>query len=67
MSFVPVAASAAILTLLSAVCATAKPIAVSTDTNLRKAAGTNSEVLKLIPKGTSVESASAAMAGAKPP
>jgi hypothetical protein len=55
MSFVRVAASAAILTLLSAVGATAKPIAVSTDTNLRKAAGTNSEVLTLIPKGTSVE------------
>jgi len=55
MSFVRVAASAAIVILLSAAGATAKPIAVSTDTNLRKAAGTNSEVLTLIPKGTSVE------------
>jgi uncharacterized protein YraI len=55
MSFVRIAASAAIFTLLSAACATAKPIAVRTDTNLRKAAGTDSEVLTLIPAGTTVE------------
>ncbi|MFZ0764199.1 MAG: SH3 domain-containing protein, partial [Bradyrhizobium sp.] len=41
--------------LLSVACASAKPIAVSTDTNLRKAAVTDSEVLTLIPKGTTVE------------
>ena len=55
MSVVRIAASVAIFTLLSAACAVAKPIAVSTDTNLRKAAGTDSEVLTLIPKGTTVE------------
>jgi uncharacterized protein YraI len=55
MSFVRVAAAAAIFTLLSAACAAAKPIAVRTDTNLRKTAGTDSEVLTLIPAGTTVE------------
>jgi len=55
MSFVRIAASAAIFTLLSVVGATAKPIVTTADTNLRKAAGTNSEVLTLIPKGTTVE------------
>jgi SH3-like domain-containing protein len=55
MSFVRIAASAAIVTLLSAVGATAKPIVTTADTNLRKAAGTSSEVLTLIPKGTTVE------------
>ncbi len=55
MSVVRVAASAAVVILLSAACASAKPIAVSTDTNLRKAAGTDSEVVTLIPKGTTVE------------
>jgi uncharacterized protein YraI len=55
MSFVRIAASAAIFTLLSAVGATAKPIVTTADTNLRKAAGTDSEVLTLIPKGTTVE------------
>jgi Bacterial SH3 domain len=55
MSFVRIAASAAVVTLLSVVCATAKPIATTGDTNLRKSPGTNSEVLTLIPKGTTVE------------
>ena len=55
MSFVRVAASAAIFTLLSAVCATAKPIATTAETNLRKSAGTDSPVLTIIPKGTTVE------------
>jgi uncharacterized protein YgiM (DUF1202 family) len=35
--------------------ATAKPIATLAETNLRKAAGTDSEVVVLIPKGTTVE------------
>src|SRR5690242_5403552 len=55
MSLARIAASAAIFTLLSATGATAKPIAVSTDTNLRKSAGTDGEVVTLIPKGTTVE------------
>jgi hypothetical protein len=55
MSFVRAAASAAIVTLLSAACATAKPIATSAETNLRKGPGTDSEVLTLVPKGTTVE------------
>jgi hypothetical protein len=54
MTFGRAAALAAIVTVLSAGCATAKPIAVSTDTNLRKSPGTESEVLTLIPKGTTV-------------
>jgi hypothetical protein len=55
MSFVRIAASAAIVTLVSAVGATAKPVTLTADTNLRKAPGTDSEVLTLLPKGTTVE------------
>jgi hypothetical protein len=55
MSFVRIAAPAAIFTLLSVACATAKPIVVTGDTNLRKSPGTDSAVLTLIPKGTTVE------------
>jgi uncharacterized protein YraI len=55
MSFVRIAASAAVFTLLSAVCATAKPIAATAETNLRKSPGTDSPVLTIIPKGTTVE------------
>ena len=55
MSLVRIAASAVIFTALSAACATAKPIVTTGDTNLRKAPGTASPVLTLIPKGTSVE------------
>jgi uncharacterized protein YraI len=55
MSVGRIAASAAIFTLLSAACATAKPVALTADTNLRKAPGTDSEVLTLMPKGTTVE------------
>ena len=51
MSLARIAVSAATFTLLSAVGATAKPIAVSTDTNLRKSAGTNGEVVTLISEG----------------
>jgi Bacterial SH3 domain len=55
MSFVRIAASAAIVMLVSAVGATAKPVTTTTDTNLRKSAGTDSPVLTLIPRGTTVE------------
>ena len=55
MSFKWTAASAAIFTLLSVVCAAAKPIVTTGDTNLRKSPGTNSPVLTLIPKGATVE------------
>lgn len=55
MSFAKAAALAAIVTALSVVSATAKPIATSGETNLRKGPGTDSEVLTLIPKGTTVE------------
>src|ERR1700728_5346912 len=55
MSFVRIAASAVVFTALSAACATAKPVVTTGDTNLRKAPGTESPVLTLIPKGTTVE------------
>ncbi|SDT30533.1 SH3 domain-containing protein [Bradyrhizobium canariense] len=55
MSFVRVAASAVIFTLMSAVCATAKPIVIGKDTNLRKSPGTTSEVVTLLTTGTMVE------------
>jgi uncharacterized protein YraI len=55
MNLARIAASAAVVTLLSAVCATAKPIATTAETNLRKSPGTDSPVLTIIPKGTTVE------------
>ena len=55
MSFAKAAATAAILTLLSAVSATAAPLATTGETNLRKGPGTDTEVLTLIPKGATVE------------
>jgi uncharacterized protein YgiM (DUF1202 family) len=55
MRFVRAAASAAVAALLSAGAATAKPIATTAETNLRKAAGTDSEVVTLIPKGATVK------------
>src|SRR5579862_9097018 len=55
MNFARGAASAAIITSLSVVSATAKPIATVAETNLRKGPGTDTEVLTLIPKGTTVE------------
>jgi uncharacterized protein YraI len=55
MSFARIAAAAAVFSLLSAGCATAKSIAIATDTNLRKSPSTSSEVLTLIPQGTMVE------------
>ena len=55
MSVVRIAAAAAVFSLLSAVGATAKPVTLTAETNLRKAAGTDSEVLALMPKGSTVE------------
>jgi Bacterial SH3 domain len=55
MRFVRAAASAAIATLLLTGAANAKPIATVAETNLRKGPGTDTEVLTLIPKGTTVE------------
>ena len=55
MSFARAAASAAIVTVLSMVSATAKPIATTGETNLRKGPGTDTEVLTLVPKGGVVE------------
>ncbi|OIQ71192.1 bacterial SH3 domain protein [mine drainage metagenome] len=55
MSFVRISVSVAVFSLLSAVGAMAKPIAATAETNLRKSAGTDSPVLTIIPKGTTVE------------
>jgi hypothetical protein len=55
MSFVRIAAAAAIFTLLPAVGAMAKPVTLAAETNLRKSPGTDAEVLTLMPKGTTVE------------
>lgn len=55
MSLVRIAALAACFILLSAASAAAKPIATTAETNLRKAPGTDSPVLSIIPKGTTVE------------
>jgi hypothetical protein len=55
MSFVRIAASAVVFTALSAASATAKPVVTTGDTNLRKSPGTESPVLTLLPKGTTVE------------
>ena len=55
MNLARLAASAAILTTLFVGCAAAKPAVVSSEVNLRKGPGTDSEVITLIPKGTQVE------------
>jgi uncharacterized protein YraI len=55
MSFARAAAFAVIATLLPVLSATAKPIATTGETNLRKGPGTDSEVVALIPKGATVE------------
>jgi uncharacterized protein YraI len=55
MSLVRIAALAAIVTLSSMVGAMAKPVSLTAETNLRKSPGTDSEVLTLMPKGTTVE------------
>ena len=55
MKFARLAAGAAIMMALSINVAMAKPVTVVADVNLRKAAGTDSEIVTLIPKGTMVE------------
>src|SRR5579863_5195699 len=55
MRFAKAAASAAIVTLLLTGAINAKPIATVAETNLRKGPGTDTEVLTLIPKGTTIE------------
>jgi uncharacterized protein YraI len=55
MSSGRIAAWAALFTLVPAVCAMAKPVTLGGDVNLRTSPGTNSAVLTLIPKGTSLE------------
>lgn len=55
MNLARVAAGAALVTVLSIGCASAKPAKVSADVNLRKAPNTDSEILTLIPKGTKVD------------
>jgi uncharacterized protein YraI len=55
MSFARIATSAVIVMWLAASCASAKPIAAFGETNLRKAPGTDSPVLTIIPKGATVE------------
>ena len=54
MSLSRIAMAAAIVIGFSIVAA-AKPATLATDTNLRKAPGTTSEVITLIPKGASIE------------
>jgi hypothetical protein len=55
MSFVRIAAAAAMFTLLPVVGAMAKPVTLAAETNLRKSAGTDAEVVTLMPKGSTVE------------
>jgi hypothetical protein len=54
MSLARLAVITAMLTALSTA-ASAKPVTVTSETNLRKAPGTSSEVITLIPKGEKVE------------
>jgi hypothetical protein len=58
MNFARLAASAAIVTVLTTLgvdLAAAKPATVASDVNLRKGPGTDSKIITLIPKGTMVE------------
>ena len=55
MRFARCAACAAILTILSAGCAFAKSVTIAAETNLRKGPGTDSEIVTLIPKGSTVD------------
>ena len=55
MNVARVAAGAAVLMAFAVDFAAAKPVTVVAEVNLRKGPGTDSEVLTLIPKGTSVE------------
>jgi uncharacterized protein YraI len=55
MVFARSVAIAVMSAALSAICATAKPVTTTGDTNLRKAPGTDGEKIGLIPNGTKVE------------
>jgi hypothetical protein len=55
MNFARLAAGSAILLLLSVDLATAKPVTVTADVNLRKGPGTANDVITLIPRGSMVE------------
>ena len=55
MNIVRMAASAAMIAILMTCGASAKPIAATRDTNLRKEPRTDSEILTLVPKGTKVD------------
>ena len=55
MSLARIAAAAAILSALSVADAAAKSATVSAEVNLRKGAGTDTDVLTLVPKGSKVE------------
>ena len=55
MNVARIVTSAAIMTVLAVDLAAAKPATVAAEVNLRKAPGTDSEVITLIPKGTMVE------------
>jgi hypothetical protein len=55
MNIARLAAGAAILTVLGATLAAAKPATIVAEVNLRKGPGTDSEIITLIPKGTMVE------------
>jgi uncharacterized protein YraI len=57
MTFTRFAAAAAIVAALTAP-AWAKPVTLTAETNLRKAPGTSSEIITLIPKGEKVETGS---------
>jgi uncharacterized protein YgiM (DUF1202 family) len=54
MSFIRFAGACAIFAALT-VAASARPVTLGSETNLRKAPGTKSEVVTLIPKGEKVE------------
>jgi uncharacterized protein YraI len=55
MNFARAAAGAAILLLLSADLAAARPVAVISDVNLRAGPGTDAQIITLIPRGAVVE------------
>jgi uncharacterized protein YraI len=55
MNLARAAAGAAILMLLSADLAAARPVAVISDVNLRAGPGTDNQVITLIPRGSVVE------------
>ena len=55
MGLPSIVTSLAVLSCLAVPCASAKPVAATAETNLRKSPGTDSPVLTIIPKGATVE------------